>query len=126
MIRPGLQAFFYFIEGLITIVAHFRGIGADIVVIVSDKDVIEFELGKSVVKLRSIGEVKEFFECGGEPQLFGEAARIVHVIVGVRVGDGRNLNELGAQGWEIAEFQPLYDPDRGTSYIAIMKMAQDQ
>jgi len=38
----------------------------------------------------------------------------------------KKLNEFGAQGWEIAEFQPLYDPDRGTSYIAIMKMAQDQ
>jgi len=37
----------------------------------------------------------------------------------------KKLNELGEQGWEIAEFQPLYDPDRGTSYIAIMKLAQD-
>jgi hypothetical protein len=38
---------------------------------------------------------------------------------------GKKLNELGEQGWEIAEFQTLYDPDRGTSYIAVMKMALD-
>jgi hypothetical protein len=38
----------------------------------------------------------------------------------------KKLNELGELGWEVAEFQTLYDPDRGTSYIAVMKMALDQ